>query len=110
MRRTRMSLLKIDVALSVRCGHLIGEASEAIDERLAPDRQIRATDQWEFFVAIEVNSMERLAAYREHPVYVKYMEEVLKPQTRHRLILNYETDPASASVPLDGFRAAARER
>ncbi len=112
MRRTRMSLLKIDVALSVRCGHLIEEGSEGIDERIAPDRDMRAIDQWEFFVAIEVNSMERLAAYREHPVYVKYMEEVLKPQTRRRLTLNYETDPQRqrAAGPASRYRAGSLAR
>ena len=77
MRRTRMSLLKIDAALTVRCG-----------------RAIARDEEWEFFVAVEAHSMERLAAYRDHAIYVKYMEEVLKPSTECRVALDYEMDPA----------------
>lgn len=81
MRRTRMSLLKIDAALSVRCGHTATPGS-----------------QWEFFLALESHSIERMAAARDHPVFVKYMEEVLKPHTAERLELDYEMDPARIAV------------
>ena len=82
MRRTRTSLLKIDKALSVRCG-----------------RNVTPGDPWEFFFAVDVESMEKLAAYKDDAHYIKYMEEVLKPNTAQQVFLNYETDPARSTPP-----------
>jgi len=87
MRLTRMSLLKIDKALSVKCG-----------------RNISPEDPWGFFVAVEAETMEKLAAYQEDARYIKYMEEVLKPNTVQRTVLNFETDPAR---PIPAKKTAA---
>jgi hypothetical protein len=38
--------------------------------------------------------MAKLAAYRDNAHYIKYMEEVLKPNTSQLVSLNYEADPA----------------
>jgi len=76
MRRTRMSLLKIDAARAVQCG-----------------KNIAPSDPWGFFVAVDLDSMDKLAAYKDDALYIKYMEEVLKPNTTQRVTLNYETDP-----------------
>ncbi len=81
MRRTRMSLLKIDVALAVQCGRNVDPESE-----------------WEFFVAIDVGSLEKLSAYKENAIYIKYMEEILRPNTAERLVLDYELDPNRFSM------------
>ncbi len=77
MRLTRTSLLKIDKALAVRCG-----------------RNLSPENPWGFFVSVEVESMQKLAACQEDARYIKYLEEVLKPSTLERTILNYESDPA----------------
>ncbi|MGC1479376.1 MAG: Dabb family protein [Chthoniobacterales bacterium] len=76
MRQTRMMLLKIPEVQSVRCG-----------KRIDPDAE------WPFFLAVELENMERLAVYRDAPHHVKYLEEVIRPFTTDRLALDYETDP-----------------
>ena len=76
MRQTRISLLKIDEVLSVKCGKNVDPKSE-----------------WAFFIAVDVESMEKLAIYREDAVHIKYVEEVIKPNTIDRVALDYEMDP-----------------
>jgi len=76
MRQTRISLLKIDEVLSVKCGKNVDPQSE-----------------WAFFIAVDVESMEKLAIYREDAVHIKYVEEVIKPNTIDRVALDYEMDP-----------------
>ncbi len=76
MRSTRMSLLKIQEVRSFRCGKRIDENCE-----------------WPFFVAVEYESMDRMEAAHHDPIYIKYVEEVLKPNVEDRLVLDYEMDP-----------------
>jgi len=76
MRETRINLLKIPEALSVKCGKNVDPKSE-----------------WGFFIAIDFESMERLASYQADPIHVKYVEEVIKPNTMARLGLDYEMEP-----------------
>lgn len=76
MRQTRSQLLKISEVLSVKCGKNIDPASE-----------------WKFFLAVDVESLEKLALYREDAVHIKYVEEVIKPNTYERLALDYEMEP-----------------
>jgi hypothetical protein len=74
--KARMQLLKISTAMNVRCG--------------------RRTDQknaWPFFFAVDFDSKERMAMFLEDPVYIKFMEETIKPNTEGSLVLDYETDP-----------------
>jgi hypothetical protein len=37
--------------------------------------------------------MDKLAVYRDDPVHMKYVEEILKPNITDRLALDYEMDP-----------------
>lgn len=76
MMTTRMTLLKIPEALSVKCG-------KAIDPK----------NEWPFFIAVEFESMDKLAGYKENALHMKYVAEVLKPNTAARLGLDYEMDP-----------------
>ena len=76
MRSTRMSLLKIQEVCSVRCG-----------------KRIDGKCEWPFFVAVEYESMDRMEAAHHDPIYIKYVEEVLKPNVADRLILDYEMEP-----------------
>ena len=73
---TRMMLLKIPEVMSVKCGKKIDPKSE-----------------WPFFIAADFESMDKLAIYRDDPIHLKYVEEVLKPFTTERLALDYEMDP-----------------
>lgn len=76
MMNTRMSLLKIPEVLSVKCGKRIDPANE-----------------WPFFIALDFESMDKLALYRDDSIHVKFVEEVIKPNVAERLSLDYEMDP-----------------
>ncbi len=76
MRNTRISLLKINEVLSVKCG-----------------RNIDPNNEWAFFIALDFESMEKMASYEEDAIRIKYVEEVIKPFTEAQLALNYEIDP-----------------
>ena len=76
MMQTRMSLLKIPEVLSVKCGKRIDENNE-----------------WPFFIALDFESMDKLALYRDDPIHMKYVADVIKPFTSERLALDYEMEP-----------------
>lgn len=76
MRQTRSLLLKIPEVLSVRCGQNLDPSSE-----------------WGFFFSVEIESTEKFASYCEHPVHVKFVEEVIKPWTAGSKSLDFETEP-----------------
>ena len=77
MRQTRIHLLKIPEVLTVRCGRTIDPKSE-----------------WGFFVSVDCESSERLAGYLGDPIYIKYFDEVIKPNMEGMLALDYEMEPA----------------
>jgi hypothetical protein len=56
-------------------------------------RRIDQTNEWPFFFAVEFDSKERMAMFVEDPVYIKFMEETIKPSTQGAMVLDYETDP-----------------
>jgi len=76
MRTTRMSLLKIPEILSVRCGKNIDPESE-----------------WPFFVALDFESLEKLAMTEDDAIYMKFIADILRPHTSDRLVMNYEMEP-----------------
>ena len=73
---TRMQLLKIPEVLSIKCG-----------KRIEPEMP------WPFFIAIDFESMDKCQIFREDSVHVKFMEEVIKPNTTETLTLDFEMDP-----------------
>jgi len=76
MMNARMQLLKIPEVLSIKCGKRIGPELD-----------------WPFFIAIDFESMDKYAIFREDPIYVKFVEEVIKPNTEESLVLDFEMDP-----------------
>src|SRR5437763_3430799 len=76
MMNTRMQLLKIPEVLSIKCG-----------KRIDPELP------WPFFIAIDFESMDKYEIYREDPIQVKFMEEVIKKNTADSLDLDIEMDP-----------------
>ena len=76
MMNTRMQLLKIPEVLSIKCG-------KRIDPELA----------WPFFIAIDFESMDKYEMFCDDPIYVKFQEEVIKPNTADSLSLDFEMDP-----------------
>jgi len=76
MRDTRIQLLKIPEVLSVKCG-----------KKIVPEME------WPFFIAVEFESMDKLAVYMDDPIHLKYVQDVIKPNIIERLALDYETEP-----------------
>src|SRR2546426_12186698 len=76
MMNTRMQLLKIPEVLNIKCG-----------KRIDPELQ------WPFFITIDFKSMDKDAIFREDSIFVKIMEEVIKPKTENSLILVFAMDP-----------------
>jgi len=76
MMNTRMQLLKIPEVLSIKCG-----------KRIDPEMP------WPFFIAIDFESMDKYEMFREDPVQVKFIEEVIKANTTEVLTLDFEMDP-----------------
>jgi hypothetical protein len=48
---------------------------------------------WPFFIAIDFESMDKYGIFKEDPIYVKFTEEVIKPNTADSLSLDFEMDP-----------------
>lgn len=77
MRQTRTQLLKIGEVLSLKCGRNVDPASH-----------------WGFFLAVDVDSMDKLALYRESAIHMKFVADVIQPNTCDRLAVDYEMEPA----------------
>lgn len=77
MRQTRMQLLKIPEVLRVNCGR----------------RVVEEGNPWEFFLSVDVESMDRLESYASHPIHVKFVAEIIRPNIAERLALDYEMEP-----------------
>src|SRR5437016_11937622 len=76
MMNARMQLLKIPEVMNIKCG-----------KRVDPELQ------WPFFIAIDFESMDKFAIFREDPIFVKFTEEIIKPNTADSLSLDFEMDP-----------------
>lgn len=76
MMQTRIQLLKVSVAANVRCGRRLSKSSE-----------------WEFFVSVDFDSKERLRIFEEDPFYIKFVEDVIKPNMADSLVLDFDGDP-----------------
>lgn len=76
MMNTRMQLLKIPEVQNIKCG-----------KRVDPELQ------WPFFIAIDFESMDKFTIFREDPIFVKFMEEIIKPNIADSLNLDFEMDP-----------------
>ena len=75
-RQVRIQLLKIPSVLGLRCGH-----------RIDPDAG------WPFFFAVELESAEKLEAFLNDPVRVRFVNNVLLANTTEKLELNFQTEP-----------------
>jgi hypothetical protein len=76
MMNTRMQLLKIPEVLSIKCG-----------------KRIKQEMAWPFFIAIDFESMDKFDIFRDDPIYVKYVEETIKPNVAESVALDFEMDP-----------------
>jgi hypothetical protein len=76
MRSTRINLLKIPEILAVRCG-----------------KNIETDSEWPFFIALDFESMEKMAVTQDDAIYMKFMADVVAKNIAERLTLNYEMEP-----------------
>ncbi len=77
VRTSRSLLLKIPEVLGVRSG-----------------RNLDPESQWQFFFAVEVDSLEKLRAVLDDPFHLKLMEKAIKPNIRDQFSLDFELDPS----------------
>lgn len=75
-RQARSQLLKISEVLQVRAG-----------------KRIENDNVYPYFYSVDVESLEKLAMFRDDPNQVKFAETVIKPNTRERLEMVYEMEP-----------------
>src|SRR6056297_1841155 len=76
VRTTRSILLKIPEVLSVHSG-----------------RNTDPDSEWPFFCSLEVGSLAKLEMLKDDPLYLKFLESVIRPNTSGEFIFNFETDP-----------------
>src|SRR5712675_2511004 len=76
MMNARMQLLKIPEVLSIKCG-------KRIDSHMP----------WPFFIALDFESMDKYAIFREDSIFVKFDAEIIKPNISDSLVLDFEMDP-----------------
>ena len=77
VRVSRSLLLKIPEVLSVRSG-----------------RNLDRDSQWPVFVAIEVESLEKLRVVMDDSFYIKFIEKHVKPNIVNQFTLDFELDPS----------------
>lgn len=77
LRTSRSLLLRIPEVLSVRSG-----------------RNMDSGSQWQIFVAIEVNSMDKLRITLDDPFHLKFVEKFIKPNTLAHFAMDFEQDPS----------------
>ena len=76
MSLTRVHLLRVPEVLVVRTG-----------------KRVKESDPWQWFVAIEVESLDKLAICQDDPHYFKFREEILKPAVAEECVQAYEMEP-----------------
>jgi len=76
MMNARMQLLKIPEVLSIKCG-----------------KRIDSNMPWPFFIALDFESMDKYALFREDSIFVKFEAEIIKPNISDCLVLDFEMDP-----------------
>lgn len=76
MRSSRSLLLRIQEVHNVRSG-----------------KRTEAGNAYPFCVAIDFESLDKLAMFREDPLWVKFQREYLEKSTTDAMELIYETEP-----------------
>src|SRR5438132_12221197 len=76
MMNARMQLLKIPEVLSIKCG-------KRIDSHMP----------WPFFIALDFESMDKYAIFREDSIVVKFDAEITKPNISDSIVLDFQMHP-----------------
>jgi hypothetical protein len=76
MSLTRVNLLRVPEVLAIRTG-----------------KRINPQHEWEWFIFMEVETLDKLAILQDDPYYIKFREEVLKPTISGEHVQSFEMDP-----------------
>ena len=79
MMATRMRLLKIPEILSVKCG-----------------KNIDPQNEWKFFIALDFESLDKLAMTEDDAIYMKFTSDVIRANTTESVTYNYEMEPGKS--------------
>ncbi len=77
VRSTRSILLKIPEVLSVHSG-----------------RNVDAASEWPFYFSIEVESLDKLRMVEDDPLFLRFLRDVVQPNTAGEEAFNFEMDPS----------------
>jgi len=77
VRGTRSILLKIPEVLSVHSG-----------------RNVDSESEWSFFVSFEVESLDKLRMVEEDGLFLRFLRDVVEPNTDAEEAFSFETDPS----------------
>jgi len=56
-------------------------------------KRIDAENPWDWFVSIEVESLDKLAIAQDDPHYYKFLQEVIRASVRRQEVLTFEMEP-----------------
>lgn len=76
MSLTRVYLLRVPEVLVVRTG-----------------KRTRKEDKWQWFVFMEIESLDKLAICQDDPHYIKFREEVMRPAVEEECVQSFEMEP-----------------
>ncbi len=76
MSLTRVQLLRVPEILVVRTG-----------------KRIKLNDPWEWFVMLELESLDKLAICQDDPHFIKFREEIIRPSVAEHCVQTFEMDP-----------------
>ncbi len=71
----RVSLVKIPEVAGIRCG-----------------KNVDADSPWKFFVALEVDNLERLKQVKADAIYIKFLADVISPNVSEQFLATYEME------------------
>lgn len=77
VRSTRSILLKIPEVLSVHSGRNVDDESP-----------------WPFFFSVEVESLDKLRIVEDDPLFLRFLRDVIAPNTDGEEAFNFEMDPS----------------
>lgn len=56
-------------------------------------KRVRPDNPWDWFVSIEVESLDKLAIAQDDPQYYKFLHEVLAESVHQQEVLTFEMEP-----------------
>ncbi|MEZ5299100.1 MAG: hypothetical protein R3F11_00255 [Verrucomicrobiales bacterium] len=61
--------------------------------RVTSGKKVDPACEWPFYFAVEVETMAKLRQFQDDPVFIKFEERVIKPNTSEAVALTPEMEP-----------------